>query len=125
MTNSRHQTSVTAGTIFHNICTPLQVWFCIIFLVTKDKRSISALSISKEFPASYPTTWTVLHKIRKTMNDRNSDYQLSGVSEVDEGHFATPTKGPGIMLDNFNYIYYHKIYNYLIIRQVYIGTMGR
>lgn len=89
----RHQTSVTAGTIFHKTRTPLQIWFWVIFLVAKDKRGISALSISKEFPVSYPTAWTMLHKIRKAMSDRDSQYNLSGIIEVDEGYFGTPTKG--------------------------------
>lgn len=92
-TNCRHQTSVTAGTIFHKTRTPLQIWFWIIFLVAKDKRGISALSISKEFPVSYPTAWTMLHKIRKAMSDRDSTYQLSGIIEVDEGYFGASTKG--------------------------------
>lgn len=92
-TNCRHQTSVTAGTIFHKTRTPLQIWFWIIFLVAKDKRGVSALSISKEFPVSYPTAWTMLHKIRKAMSDRDSNYQLSGIIEVDEGYFGASTKG--------------------------------
>jgi len=89
----RHQTSVTAGTIFHKTRTPLYVWFGVIFLVAKDKRGISALSISKEFPVSYPTAWTMLHKIRKAMSDRDANYQLSGIIEVDEGYFGASTKG--------------------------------
>lgn len=89
----RHQTSITAGTIFHKTRTPLSIWFWVIFLVAKDKRGVSATSVSKEFPVSYPTAWTMLHKIRKAMSDRDSHYDLSGIVEVDEGYFGTPTKG--------------------------------
>jgi transposase-like protein/predicted RNA-binding Zn-ribbon protein involved in translation (DUF1610 family) len=91
-TNCGHQASVTAGTIFHKTRTPLRIWFWIIFLVSKDKRGVSALSLSKEFPISYPTAWSMLHKIRKAMGDRDGQYQLSDIIEIDEGYFGGASK---------------------------------
>ena len=87
----RHQTSITAGTIFHKTRTPLRIWFKIINMVAKDKRGVSALAISRDFPISYPTAWTILHKIRKAMGNRDQNYVLNGIVEVDDGYFGTET----------------------------------
>jgi hypothetical protein len=45
---SRHQVSLTAGTILHNTKTPLTVWFWAAYLMTKDKRGISALLLQRQ-----------------------------------------------------------------------------
>lgn len=91
--NCRHQTSVTANTIFHRTRIPLNIWFWVIFLVASDKRGISALAISREFPVSYPTAWAMLHKIRKAMQDRDARYRLAGIVEVDDAYFGGPSQG--------------------------------
>ncbi len=89
----RHQTSITAGTIFHKTRTSLRIWFWIIFLVAKDKRGISARALNREFPISYPTAWNMLHKIRKAMGERDSHYNLYGIVEIDEAYFGRSTAG--------------------------------
>lgn len=88
-----YQTSVTAGTLFHRTQTPLHVWFWVVFLVAKDKRGVSAAQISREFPVSYPTAWTMLQKIRQAMEQRDDQYQLAGIVELDEAYFGAPTTG--------------------------------
>jgi hypothetical protein len=44
------QTSVTAGTIFHKNKTPLYKWFLAIYLVSHDKRDVSAKHFSVTSP---------------------------------------------------------------------------
>ena len=44
----RHQTSVTAGTILHRTKTPLTVWFWAAYLMTTDKRGLSALLLQRQ-----------------------------------------------------------------------------
>lgn len=88
-----YQTSVTAGTMFHRTRTPLHVWFWVMFLVAKDKRGISAAQISREFPVSYPTAWTMLQKIRQAMADRDAQYPLAGIVELDDTYLGAPTTG--------------------------------
>lgn len=88
-----YQTSVTAGTVFHRTQTPLHIWFWVIFLAASDKRGISAAQISRAFPLSYPTAWTMLQKIRQAMAQRDAQYQLAGIVEVDEAYFGAPTRG--------------------------------
>jgi len=88
-----YQASVTAGTIMHKTRTPLLVWFWAIYLVSNDKRGTSATQLSQQFGISYPTAWLMLHKIRKAMRDRDDDYMLEGIVEMDDTLIGSPTEG--------------------------------
>ncbi len=92
-TRCRHQTTVTAGTVFEKTRTDLRKWFMAIFLVANDKRGVSAMYLREQLGVSYPTAWTILHKIRKAMRDRDSAYMLDGIVEIDDAFFGAPTEG--------------------------------
>jgi transposase-like protein len=80
----RHQTSVTAGTIFQDTRTPLVVWFRAIWYVTSQKNGTSASSIQRILGLrSYQTAWTWMHKLRRAMVRPSRD-KLHGRVEVDE-----------------------------------------
>lgn len=89
----RGQVSVTAGTMFHRTRTPLLVWFWAIFLVAIDKRGHSALQLSRELSVPYDRAWRMLHKIRAAMADRDTQYTLDGIVELDEAYFGAPDEG--------------------------------
>ena len=76
----KHQTSLTAGTIMHKSRIPLLTWFWAIFLVAHDKRGVSATFLLHELEITYMSAWLLLHKIRKAMGDRDSHYQLAGLT---------------------------------------------
>lgn len=85
----RHQTSVTARTIFHRTRTPLRVWFWMIFLMSRNKAGHSMLGLQKLLGIrGYRTAWSMGHKIRKAMADRNGCYQLAGLIEMDDAYFG-------------------------------------
>ena len=64
----RHQVSLTAGTILHNTKTPLTHWFWAAYLMTTDKRGISALLLQRQLGLRrYETAWMMLHKLRRAM----------------------------------------------------------
>lgn len=84
----RHQTSVTANTIFHKTRKPLRDWFWAIFLVATRTTGSSARQIQHDLGLSYQTAWTWCHKIRKAMADRDTRYQLRGVLEVDDAYLG-------------------------------------
>ena len=88
-----HQTSVTAGTIMDKSRTPLNKWFLAIYLMGQDKRGCSALKLKRELGVAYDTAWTMSHKIRKAMGDRDSGYLLSGTVDVDDSFFGAPREG--------------------------------
>jgi len=89
----KHQTSVTADTLFHKTRTPLLKWFFAIVLIATDKGGISALRLSKQLGMRYATAWMMLHKLRKAMADRDSGRTLAGVVEIDDAYFGGRRKG--------------------------------
>lgn len=89
----RHQTSLTANTIFHKTHTPLKKWFWAVYLVGSDKRGCSATQLSKKIEVSYPTAWLIIHKIRKAMQDQDAPYKLNHFIEMDDAYFGSKSKG--------------------------------
>jgi transposase-like protein len=88
-----HQASVTAGTIMDKTRTPLKKWFLAIYLMSDDKRGISALALKGKISVAYQTAWTMCHKIRHAMGERDENYTLSGIAELDEAFFGAPAEG--------------------------------
>lgn len=90
-----HQASVTAGTIFHRTKLALRVWFMAIFLIAVDKGGKSALTLSRELGIAYGTAWLMHHKIQHAMANRNAQYQLGGLVELDDAYFGGVSHGTG------------------------------
>jgi transposase-like protein len=80
----RHQVSLTAGTVLHNTKTPLTVWFWAAYLMSTDKRGVSALLLQRQLALRrYETAWMMLHKFRRAMVNLARE-PLRGEVEVDE-----------------------------------------
>ena len=93
----RHQSSVTAGTIFDKTRTSLRVWFAAAWYITNQKQGVSALGLQRVLGLnSYQTAWTMLHRFRRAMVRPDRDL-LCGTVEVDEVFLALSrrdTKNP-------------------------------
>ena len=89
----KYQASVTAGTVMHKTRTPLRKWFAAMFLMSHDKRGVSAEYLKRELRLSSYCAWTMEQKIRAAMGDRDANYQLSGIVELDEFFIGAPTEG--------------------------------
>ena len=89
----KHQTSITAGTLFHKSHLNLQLWFWAIYLFCRDKRGCSAVAIKNALNISYPTAWLMLQKIRSAMISRENDYILDGIVLVDEFYWGGKKTG--------------------------------
>jgi hypothetical protein len=73
-----HQSSVTAGTIFHRTRLPLRTWFAASWFVCSQKTGASALGLHRVLGfGSYETAWTWMHKLRRAMVRPDRD-QLGG-----------------------------------------------
>jgi transposase-like protein len=84
----RHQSTVTAGTIFEKTRTPLRVWFAAAWYVTNQKHGVSALGLQRVLGlGSYQTAWTMLHRFRRAMV-RSGRERLKGLVEIDEAYIA-------------------------------------
>ena len=95
----RHQTSVTAGTVFQDTRKPLVLWFRAIWYVTSQKNGTSASSIQRILGLrSYQTAWTWLHKLRRAMVRPSRD-KLRGRVEVDETFVGGEDSKEGTWVD--------------------------
>jgi len=88
----RYQCSVTAGTVMHKTHIPLNKWFIAMYLLAKDKRGCSAVRLSKELKISYKSAWFLLKRLQTAMGQRDSEYVLSGIVEVDDTYFGGKKK---------------------------------
>jgi transposase-like protein len=88
-----HQTSLTAGTIFHGTKLPLKKWFLAIYLLTQRKKSTSALQLSREVGVNYNTAWQIKHKLMQVMMERESGKKLSGRIEMDDAYLGGEKAG--------------------------------
>ena len=89
----RHQTSVTAGTIFHRARKPLSLWFRAMWHITNQKYGANAMGLQRALSlGSYQTAWEWLHKLRRAMV-RPGREMLSGVVQVDETYVGGKKKG--------------------------------
>lgn len=62
-------------------------------MVSTDKRGHSALALRKELGIGYKAAWYLLHRIRISMMERDWDYMLSGIVEIDDAFFGAPKEG--------------------------------
>jgi len=89
----RHQTSVTAGTIFQDGRLPLVLWFRAMWYITSQKSGVSAMAVQRILGlGSYQTAWVWLHKLRRAMV-RPGRERLAGRVEVDETYVGGEEAG--------------------------------
>src|SRR5207248_11526885 len=76
--------SLTSGTVLHRTKTPLTYWFWEAYLMTTDKRGVSALLLQRQLGLPrYETAWMMLHKLRRAMVSTTRE-PLRGEVEVDD-----------------------------------------
>ena len=57
----------TAGTIFQDTRTPLQLWFYAIYLFTTTRHGVSGKELQRQLGVTYKTAWRMGQQIRKLM----------------------------------------------------------
>ena len=85
----RSEVSLRSGTLLADSRVPLGVWLRAVWLVSSQKRGVSALDLQRLLGlGSYETAWTMLHKLRRAM--RPTSGLLYGVVEIDETYIGGP-----------------------------------
>ena len=90
-----HQSSLTAGSLFHGTRLSLRTWFLAIFLLTQRKKSISALELRRQLGINYNSAWLIKHKLMQAMLERNRDRRLRGRIELDDAYLGGERHGQG------------------------------
>jgi transposase-like protein len=79
-----HHIHPTAGTLFEDTRTPLQLWFYAIYLFTTSRHGVSGKELERKLGVTYKTAWRMGHEIRKHMALVDGELPLSGHVEIDE-----------------------------------------
>lgn len=83
------QCRLRPGTIFAHSKLPLLIWMQAIYFMMQDKRGVSALQLQRLCGLSrYETAWSLLMRIRKALMDRDAQYKLKGVVELDGAFYG-------------------------------------
>jgi len=87
------QFSLISGTVFEGTKLSIQKWFCAIFLMSKDKRGISALELSRELNINYKSARLMSINLKNAMTKREMEYMLEGIIEMDEFYIGKGSNG--------------------------------
>ena len=87
------QTSITAGTIFDSTKLPLTVWFQAIYLMTQDKKGVSAMKLHRHLGISYNAAWRIRHKLMQVMMERDREHPLGGSIQLDDAYLGGERSG--------------------------------
>ena len=88
-----HQASVTAGTIFEATKLPLTKWFQAMYLLSQDKKGVSAMELHRHLDISYNAAWRMKHKLMQVMFERDNGKKLSGIIEMDDAYLGGERTG--------------------------------
>jgi len=87
------RTTLRSGTFMECSNLPIRTWYLAMMFMTYSKKGISALELQRQLGHSrYETIWSLMHRIRNVMGNRDARYTLGGMVEFDEAYFekATP-----------------------------------
>jgi len=85
----RSRTSLRSGTIMQSSKLSFLIWYKTIFLLTATKKGFSSKEIQRQLGLKrYEPVWTMVHKLRKAMGNRDNRYTLEGIIEMDEDYFT-------------------------------------
>jgi len=92
-TACRRQTSPIAGTIFASTKLPLRTWFRAIYHLTQSKQGISSIGLGRRLGVTQTTAWTVKHKLKQVMLERDAAKPLTGRIEIDDAYLGGERSG--------------------------------
>jgi transposase-like protein/ribosomal protein L37AE/L43A len=88
----KFRTSLKSGTIMENSKMTFRKWYRVIIMMSATKKGFSAKEMQKQFGSNrYESIWTLMHKVRQAMGNRDSIYKLKDQIEMDEGYFTVET----------------------------------
>lgn len=83
----------TAGTVFEDTRTPLQVWFYAIYLFVTTRHGVSGKELERTLGVTYKTAWRMGQHIRMLMAKAEGFEMLKGHIEADEAYVGGRRSG--------------------------------
>jgi hypothetical protein len=88
----KFRTTLRSGTMMENAKLPFRKWYLAMAFMTFSKKGISAKELQRQLSHKrYESIWSMMHRIRQAMGQRDNLYGLNGMIEFDEGYFKTDT----------------------------------
>ena len=87
------RTTLRSGTVMENSNLKVRLWYLAMLFMSYSKKGISAMELQRQLNHKrYDTIWSLMHRIRNAMGNRDALYTLEGMIEFDEAYFekATP-----------------------------------
>ena len=87
------RTTLRSGTFMKASNLPIRKWYLAMAFMSATKKGLSACELQRQLGHKrYDTVWSLMHRIRNAMGNRDSQYTLEGMIEFDEAYFekATP-----------------------------------
>lgn len=87
------RTTLRSGTFMKASNLPIRKWYLAMTFMSATKKGLSACELQRQLGHKrYDTVWSLMHRIRNAMGNRDSQYTLGGMIEFDEAYFekATP-----------------------------------
>lgn len=87
------RTTLKSGTVMENSRLPYKTWFLVMLFMTSTKKGMSACELQRQIGHKrYATIWSIMHRLRVVMGQRDELYKLNDMVEFDEGYFEKSTK---------------------------------
>jgi transposase-like protein len=89
----KFRTTLRSGTMMESSNLAIRKWYLAIMFMTYTKKGISACELQRQLEHKrYDTVWSLMHRIRNAMGNRDNRYLLTDMVEFDEAYFekATP-----------------------------------
>ena len=83
----------TAGTVFEDTRTPLQLWFYAIYLFVTTRHGVWGKELQRALGVTYKTAWRMGQQIRSSSQNADPADLLQGHVEVDEAYVGGVRSG--------------------------------
>jgi transposase-like protein len=88
----KFRTTLRSGTIMENSNLPFRTWYLAMAFMSFTKKGLSAKEMQRQLNHNrYNTIWSLMHRIRNAMGNRDNLYMLEGMIEYDEAYFIKVT----------------------------------
>jgi hypothetical protein len=82
------RTTLKSGTMFQHSNLPLRIWYLAIAFMCFSKKAVSACEMQRQLNHSrYDTIWSLMHRIRNIMGNRDALQQLEHLFATDDKFF--------------------------------------
>lgn len=91
--NCRFRTTLRSGTVMQGSHLPFKKWYLAMAFMTAENQGISAKEMQRQLKhRRYDTIWSLMHRIRNAMGNRQDQFTLEGIIQFNETYLlrATP-----------------------------------